>query len=208
MCSSADQDPFHHGIGRYVPWQAEIKDNRILANLEGKEVWKEQSLASHEGQAFKMTFAAKLDTQGLSLDLSIVSETDSLIGIDYYLAIPPSLNSTLTASTARLCMDGKEKKEVDSLWTRNSMGEIVIPLHESSIDCTFYPSSNPLEGSAVLNTSLYNLGIRYSCSCQENCWRIVHDKKDDFIRFQVLSSQDPCHPNLTVSSLSIFLIPL
>ena len=61
------KEPFSHGIARYVPWKVEASDNRIHAELSGKDEWKGVPIAQLEGQDFTMTYTASLESSGLNI---------------------------------------------------------------------------------------------------------------------------------------------
>src|SRR5262249_36353923 len=81
-------EPFSHGIGRYAPWNAKATQTKLNAILTGKDQWNGVPLSALEGQNFTMRFQAELLPDGLHLDLSVVSDSDSLIGIHYYYSLP------------------------------------------------------------------------------------------------------------------------
>ncbi len=196
-------DPFSHGIARYAPWKAESKDHGIRAFLTGKDVWKGVSLSELEGQNFKMNFDVELLQDGLHLDLSIVSDTDSLVGLHYYYHLPEG-KGKIISEVQDFVIDHDERKKIPPLWNFSEQHQLIYPLDQDT-DCTFFPFSNPLEGSILLDAGLYRLRMKYSCISQENSWQLYHPLGASFVCIEPLSAQDPRHPNLTVSSLHIHL---
>src|ERR1700722_13801367 len=82
-------EPFSHGIARYAPWKLlEVTKSSFKARLSGKDSWNGVALAALEGQNFTMDFKGELTALGLKLDLAVVSDTDSLVGIHYYYRLP------------------------------------------------------------------------------------------------------------------------
>jgi hypothetical protein len=201
--SKGVQDPFSHGIARYAPWKAEATKTKLKGILTGKDTWNEVPLASLEGQNFKMEFVAELKENGLSLNLSIVSDTDSLVGIHYYYSLPEGKNRVSSRVKNDFVKEGK-KQPIPSEWNFDSQQKLILDL-DQEIDFTFYPYPNPLEGNILLETSVYSLETRYQCVCEENCWQLYHPKEAKFVCIEPISSQDPRHPNLSVSSLNIHL---
>ncbi len=197
------QDPFSHGIGRYAPWKAESKEHWISAYLTGKDQWNNISLAELEGQNFKMTFVAELLPDGLHLDLAVVSDTDSLVGIHYYYHLPEGKGTVISEVKNRI-LDHDEHKPIPSSWNFNEQHKLVYTL-EQDTDFTFFPFPDPLEGSIVLDAGTYRLRTKYSCLSEENCWQLYHPLGASYVCIEPISSQDPRHPNLTVSSLRIHL---
>jgi hypothetical protein len=187
-------DPFSHGIARYAPWKAEFTSTSIKGTLTGKDTWNGVPLAALEGQQFKMGFKADLKANGLFLDLSIVSDTDSLVGIHYYYDLPQGKGRVI--SEVKNAPEGINLPEVKH--------RMVFDL-DKDVDFTFYPYPNPLEGHILLETEEYSLKTAYSCVCEENCWQLYHPAGSNFVCIEPISSQDPRHPNLSVSSIKIHL---
>lgn len=197
------QDPFSHGIGRYAPWKAEAKDHWISASLSGKDQWNGVSLSELEGQNFKMSFVAELLPDGLHLDLSVVSDTDSLAGIHYYYHLPDG-KGTIMSQVKDLVIDHQERKKIPSFWNFDEQHRLSLPI-EQEIDCTFFPFPDSLEGSILLDAGSYRLLTEYKSLSEENCWQLYHPTGASYVCIEPISSQDPKHPNLTVSSLHIHL---
>lgn len=84
-------DPFSQGIARYAPWEIQFSSsNKVKAELSGEKLWEGVALSKLEGQKFCMQMQASLNGQGLSVELSVVSDTDSLVGLQYYYNLPPA----------------------------------------------------------------------------------------------------------------------
>jgi len=182
------QDPFSHGIGRYAPWQAQATSHQVKAKLTGKDTWHDVPLSTLEGQNFNMTFEAHLKENGLFLTLSIVSDTDSLVGIHYYYALPNG--------------KGEVMSEVKN---DSSVGEKLVMDLTQAIDKTYYPFPNALEGDILLKTETYHLKTRYFSNNAENCWQLYHPAGAKFVCIEPISAKDPRHPNLSVSTIQIHL---
>lgn len=196
------QDPFSHGIARYAPWKAEVKDQLIRAVLTGKDTWNNVPLSALEGQNFKMEFTAHLKETGLYLHLSVVSDTASLVGIHYYYALPNGKGRVISRVRDQMKNAKGETIPVTSDWLSSSH-ELTFDLAQEA-DFTFRPQK-PLEGDILLETEHYHLRTRYFCLCEENSWQLYHPSQASFVCIEPISSQDPRHPNLTVSSLDIHL---
>lgn len=196
-------DPFSHGIARYAPWKAEFSENKIKGVLTGQDTWNGVALSELEGQNFKMTFEAELIPTGLKVDLSVVSEADSLVGIHYYYDLPGG-KGRVTSRTKEHFLDKGELKRIPPEWGFNEDNVLNFDLSRAA-DYTFFPSPNPLHTEILLQTEKYSLKTTYSCICQENSWQLYHPENAAFVCIEPVSSQDPRHPNLTVSSISIHL---
>lgn len=197
------QEPFSHGIARYAPWKAEAEESKIQAMLTGKDLWNGIPLAELEGQNFKMTFDAELLPDGLHIKLSVVSDRDSVVGIHYYYDLP-NKKGNIISEVQKLIIDRNQKKSIPSDWNFNEQHQLNYSL-DGDADFTFFPFPDPIEASILLDTGLYRLRTNYTCQSQENSWQLYHPSGASFVCIEPLSAQDPRHPNLTVSSLSIHL---
>lgn len=197
------QDPFSHGIGRYAPWKAETSSTSIKAQLTGKDLWNGVPLSSLEGQNFNMALEAHLRETGLHLTLSIVSDTDSLVGIHYYLALPGGKGRVISEVRDQVRIEG-ELKSIPSEWRFDLQHRLTFDLNQEA-DFTFRPYPDPLKGQMLLETEKYSLRASYSCICEENCWQLYHPKDASFVCIEPISAQNPRHPILTASSLNIQL---
>lgn len=196
-------DPFSHGIARYAPWKATSTPTSISATINGKDTWNGVSLASLEGQNFNMTYNASLIAKGLQIELSIVSDTDSLVGLHYYYHLPQGTGKVISAIQPEY-RDHKGLKPLPSAWNMSSQHVLTFDLSEEA-DYTFYPFPNPRGGHILLDADSYKLKISYECPSQENAWQLYHTKGASFVCVEPLSAQDPRHPNLSVSSLKVNL---
>jgi hypothetical protein len=197
------QEPFSHGIARYAPWKAEATQTNVKAQLTGKDTWNGVPLSALEGQDFNMQLEANLREEGLFLTLSIVSDTDSLVGIHYYYALPQGQGRVISEVHNQVRVEGA-LQPLPSIWQLDAPQRLVLDLDEEA-DFTFRPYPDPLKGDILLETDGYTLRTRYHCACEENSWQLYHPKGASFVCIEPLSAQDPRHPNLSVSSLHIHL---
>jgi hypothetical protein len=197
------QEPFSHGIARYAPWKAEATSTSIKAQLSGKDTWNGVALSALEGQDFNMRLEANLRENGLFLNLSIVSDTASLVGIHYYYSLPQGKGRVSSGVQNLVGIQG-DLKPIPSDWHFDSQQHLIFDLDQDA-DFTFHPYPNPLKGNILLETEKYSLRTLYECSCAENCWQLYHPKDASFVCIEPISARDPRHPNLTVSSLNIHL---
>lgn len=198
------QDPFSHGIGRYAPWKAEATSTKIHAVLSSKETWNDMALSALEGQNFTMTFDAELTANGLHIDMSVVSDADSIVGIHYYFRLPQGKGTVVSTIQNSFLDEHHMRKAIPENWDFDSNHLLRFDLNQSA-DFTFYPFPNALQGDILLETEEYRLKVKYFNDCQENCWQLYHPAGVSFVCIEPLSAQDPRHPNLTVSSIRIQL---
>jgi len=197
------QDPFSHGIARYAPWQAEATKTSVKATLSGKNEWNGVPLKDLEGQNFNIELFAALEDDGLHLKLSVVSDTASLMGIHYYYSLPNGQGHIQSQVQKNVRIDG-QLKPIPAEWMFDEQQILRFNL-ENEADYTFRPYPNPLKGEILLETDTYSLCTKYLCNNEENCWQLYHPKDATFVCIEPISSQDPRHPNLTVSQLEIHL---
>lgn len=199
-----EYDPFSHGIGRYAPWTFTKTENSIRATLKGSDLWEGIPLSQLEGQNFVMTYDATLTENGLKLRLTVVSDTDSIVGIHYYYNLPNGKGQiSARVKDHYLTKDGKHT--IPSTWNFNRDNHLLIYDLNEDTDHTFFAFPDPTTAEIALNTDLYTLKTRYSCVSEENAWQLYHPKGASYVCIEPVSAQDPRHPNLTVSALEIEL---
>ena len=174
-------EPFSHGIARYAPWKYKATETMIEGKLTGKDLWNDVPLAVLEGQQFSLQFKAELTSEGLFMDYSVVSETDSLVGFHYYYGL----------------VKGEGIIKADTQEHRN----MEIALQGTEWDHTFHQAVNPRFGKIELETGGYRVSVGYSCVSQENSWQLYHPKGASYVCIEPLSAKNPHHTNLTVSAL-------
>ncbi len=198
-----ENDPFVHGMARYASWKAESNENSLSAVLSGQDLYQDLPLSAWEGQNFKMRFAAHLGPKGLKLELSIVSETDSLTGIEYHYMLPHGKSRVISQVQNSYRQNGV-LRPLPKEWGVDAQQRLTLDTGQAA-DYTFYPYPNPLHGEVLLETPEYRLVSRFFCESQENSWRLWHPTGAPFICIQPFSAQDPLHPNLTVNAIGIEL---
>ncbi len=201
-------DPFSHGVARYAPWQVDFDDSTFHAKISGKTTWKDVPLVELEGQNFEMQYKGELTPAGLNLELSVVSDTDSIVGLHYYYALPQG-KGTVFAQVQNAYLTNNEKKPLPKDWNFDPQNKLTYKLdnkgEDKEADYTLFPYPDPLNGRIVLDTSSHQLITTYESQSQENSWQLWHPKNASFVCIEPLSSQDPRHPNLTVSSIKVNL---
>lgn len=197
------EEPFSHGIARYAPWRAESTNTSIKGQLSGKDLWNGVPLSALEGQNFNMGFEAHLHENGLFLNLSVVSDTDSVVGIHYYYALPGGKGRVISGVQNEVIIQGA-LQAIPSDWSFDSHQCLTFDLNQEA-DITFRPFPDPLKGNILLDTEKYQLRTRFENTCAENSWQLYHPKDGSFVCIEPISARDPRHANLTVSSIKIHL---
>ncbi len=194
-------DPFSHGIGRYAPWKIEsITENALKAHLSGNDIWNGLALKEIEGQNFNMSYSAKLGAAALEIELSVTSDTESVVGLHTYYAL--GKRGTITTKIQEHRILNSELKPIPSTWNYSSDHTLVFPVEEE-IDCGFQPFLNPLQGQILLDCETHQVKIHYTCNNQENSFQIWHPLDTSFVCIEPLSAKDPRKPKLSVSTLKI-----
>lgn len=197
------QDPFSHGIGRYAPWQFQVSDGTLNATLSGKDEWNGIPLAKLEGQNFKLCYVAALKPRGLQIKLSVVSDTDSILGLHFYYLLPQG-KGKVVSDIQESYLENGEAKPIPDHWKVDDQKRLHFDLREEA-DYTFHPFVDHCSGSIILETSLYRLHTRYRAPCEENGWQLYHPKDASFVCIEPLSAFNPKKPCLTASMLEIDL---
>lgn len=197
------EDPFSHGVARYAPWNYTADKKSVRATLKGSDVWEGVKLSDIEGQDFTMIYSASVEKQGLELSLSVVSQADSLVGIHFYYRVPEGKAYVESVVDDRYINKGILEPIPSELGYEKESRKLTFSLDQEA-DFTFHPFPNPLRGEIGLKTSEYTLNTIYESDSSENSWQLWRPK-GSFVCIEPISSWDPRHPNLTVSSIRIRL---
>ncbi len=195
------KEPFSHGIARYAPWKAERSGQQIQSILTGRDEWMGVPLAQLEGQDFVMHFSATLEKGVLSLSLSVVSDTNSVVGFHYYWH--KMGKTTLSASVQPEMIAEGKMLPIPADWGYHE-GKLSYSVGPD-VDVTFHPSPDPLQGDILLDTEAYALAISYTSPSQENAWQCYHPKEASYVCIEPVSAKDPRHPILSVSEVHMSL---
>lgn len=199
--TSDHADRFTHGIGRYAPWKFEATEDSITATLSGKDEWEGFPLSKLEGQNFKMEFRSRLEENGLHIRYSVVSDTDSIVGLHYYYRLPAGRGKVFSGVKPDY-YDPNVKRPIPKEWLQE--GKLAYTLDKDT-DFAFHPYPNPLAADILLDAETYRLRVRYSNASEENAWQLYHPKGASFVCIEPCTAQDPRHANLTVSSMDVHL---
>ena len=194
-----DIDPFSHGVARYAPWKSEATENSVTAVLSGEDEWEGVLLSELEGQGFKMTFTATLTPQGLQLRQSVISDTDSLVGLHYYYALPNG-KGKVVADVAEMYNDQGVLRPIPPSWDYSGGNTLTFDLDQDA-DFGFRGNTAPDSAEIVLETENYKLLTRYRACSEESSWQLYHPKGASFVCIEPLSAKEPRKPILSVSWL-------
>lgn len=188
--SSGSDEPFSHGIGRYVPWNYSSSDLTIEATLSGLDTYAGITLAALEGFDFKMSFKAHLLNDGIEITYDVESEgSPSIAGLHYYYALEDN------AGCVKMHVKDKYNdmgvwKEIPDEWKDQSQGDLSFDLKEES-DFGFRPLSEMHQGDAILETGKRKMRIHYETGSDENAFQLYHPKDASFVCIEPVTAKNP-----------------
>jgi hypothetical protein len=195
------QDPFPHGIGRYVPWNYKATDRTISASISGRDTWKGTSLSTLEGVDFTMNYEAELTPEGLEISLKVSSDRLSVIGLHYYYALPPG-KAVVTAQVQEQYNDMGQFKPMPKPWMKEGSHLLQFDLKEPA-DYGFLPFLKDFSGSVHLETATHGLRIRYRGMNDEVSWQLYHPQNATFVCIEPMSAKNPRGLTASSSELSV-----
>lgn len=199
------QDPFSHGIARYVPWQADSDGSSIQATVSGKDTYQGVALKELEGQDFIMNYRAAMTEKGLKISLSVCSDSDSVVGLHYYFALPKQREQAIVRSSIRpRYFTGQEILELPEAWQGKTRNDLQFCLSQEA-DYGFQPYPKSTESSVVLDTGNYHLQVQYQTESAENRWQLYSPEGASFVCIEPMTAENPTKPQLTVSSINVLL---
>ncbi|MCP5468929.1 MAG: hypothetical protein H7A36_00280 [Chlamydiales bacterium] len=188
-------EPFSHGIGRYVPWKIdELTAEMVSAHLLGDMEFKGVLLKKLEGQDFRMQYTAQMTEEGLEIKLSFVAESDGVMGLHTYYAL--NGGGRVKAKIADKYNDAGEFKPLKCEWDRDFVYEL-----DQETDYGFL--SDP--GEVLLETKTHKVRVRYSCTNSEVSWQLWHPKGASFACIEPIAAKNPRKPKLSVNQIQIVI---
>lgn len=189
------EEPFSHGVGRYVPWQLdEQSEDRLSASLNGSMKFKGVELKELEGQDFKMHYSARMTEEGMEIILSVIGESETVVGLHTYYAL--NGGGRVKAKIANQYNVGGEFKPLPPEWSQDFVYEL-----DGDTDWGFL--SDP--GVVLLETKTHSVQIRYSCDNSECSWQLWHPKGSSFACVEPIAAKNPRRPKLSVNQIRIFI---
>ena len=199
------KEPFTHGIARYAPWTVEATESSFSTVLKGSDEWNGVSLKELEGQDFTMWYKGEMKEDGLHLDLSITSDSDSLVGFHTYYALVDG-KGMVTAKVQDEARFIEGYKTLPDDWPYDSeTKELKWDVAARESDYGYHPFPDRLHGDMTLHTGGYQVNISYDCDNQENSWQLWHLEGATFVCVEPLSASNPRKPILSVSGLKVHL---
>lgn len=197
-------DPFSHGVGRYAPWTYEATENSVKAVLTGKDEWNGIALKDIENQDFTMKFDAELLPDGLHLELSVVSDSDSLVGIHYYYHLPQG-KGTVSSGVQNKFIAIDKTLPIPGDWDYDLTSQELNFSLNNEADFTFHPFPDPTKGEVLLDAGDYQLKTSFVSDSEECCFQLWHPRDASFVCIEPVSAYNPRSLSLSVSSIKIHL---
>lgn len=181
------QDPFAHGIARYVPWNFLSTPSSFSAHISGKDRWKGVPLSVLEGVDFQMAFDAILFPHGLEIGLHVECERPSVAGLHYYYALAGS-QGIVKAEVGDQYNDLGTWKPLPEVWTEGK-NRLKFDLKEA-VDYGFTPHSKDFSTHVLLETSSYSLRVSYQAPGAENSWQLYHPKDAPYVCIEPICAKN------------------
>ncbi len=188
--ASGSDEPFSHGIGRYVAWNWSASDTTINANLSGMDTHCGVTLAALEGFDFKMEFKAHLSQNGIEINYNVESDTSpSIAGLHYYYALE-NREGIVSMSVEDNYNDMGVWKPIPAMWRNKETNELAFDLKYES-DFGFRPKTRDFSGNATLVTGNRKLNIQYETNSDENAFQLYHPEGASFVCIEPVTAKNP-----------------
>jgi len=177
------------GEAMAASWEVEKSEEE---NLTAKHRYEGEG----EEQIYQMEGRISWDKEVLVSTLSIVSDTDSLIGPGYCFPLPDGRGRLEGVIKREGFCEGKTVT-----LSEHSGKPVEIDLSHSC-SLAVLPYLKPTEGKLLLETKNYQMEILYRSNCEEVSCLIYRPEKGDWICISPVSSKNPWKTNLTVSHVT------
>lgn len=192
------KDPYPYGLGRYGNWEANASASSFRAHINGDMTWQNEPLKALQNQNFKMTFEGDITPTELVLTLSVISDSDSIVGIEYFFPYAHANRFIETSAKREIYIEGKEST-LPERWDYSPNGKLKVPTSEDYA-FSFRPYPNPTQGEVIIDDLLK---VKYESISEESSWILRNHPQEKIFSLGAVSSQNPWKPNLTVSSITI-----
>lgn len=181
------EEPFSHGIGRYVAWNYSASDLSIDGFISGMDTISGVTFAALEGFDFEMHFKATITAKGLEIDMYVESEkVPSIAGLHYYYALTHKKGFVKMRCNDHYNDMGLSKPIPDA-WKDPTTGDLHFNLDNES-DYTFWPTE-PRE--VILETGNHKLRICYQTDTDEHGVQLYHPKGESFVCIEPVTAKNP-----------------
>jgi len=188
MRKKGSEDPFPHGIARYVPWKCQVTQSQILAKLSSHDTYKGEKLSTFEGVDFEMDFRAELLPEGLEIEMSVQSPRVCLAGIHYYYALQ-NRHGKIRAVVQDVYNDMGIFKPMPKEWCKADLQHLEFDLSHFA-DYGFLPLKNH-QGEIHFETEGQGLNITYQGDNEQISWQLYSPKDATFVCIEPMSARNP-----------------
>lgn len=182
-----EPDPAPNGAASAAPWSLAHHEAEIRALFDARAGSAEAAI---ENQPFTLRVNTGWQHGDLVLNLSHMSETDSVIGLPLALHLPGGRG---TVEARVLEGEGRDGQG----WMRSPC--------DQKIDALFLPYPSPRGGSIRLETELYTLKIDYQSVCQEISWHLATAPGREWVTITPFTASHPSKPILSCNRLELRL---
>lgn len=145
--------PFQHGIGRYVPWQFEVRGDEIRGVINGDMTCNGYSLAELNGYDFKAAVGYSLISDGLEIAFDVRGDQPVAAGIHFYYDLVERAKASVVLPGS--CLAGEKRLHLEEPLDRSFPMKIGLPRTEAICTLTTpryslvttFPTGGPPEGS-------------------------------------------------------------
>ena len=191
------EEPFSHGIARYVPWKVtNVAKDSLRAELKGSMNYRGVRLKDLEGFDFQMTFEARIIERGIYVDLQISGTRPSVVGLHYYYALKGGRGRV----TSRVCPAVREADGWKHFPIDEKSHTMTFPC-DRAFDGGFMPYPYGKIGWIELVTGDMQVNVSY-VTPTEGSWQLWHPEKASFVCIEPLSAIDPRKPKNKVNGLA------
>lgn len=194
------EEPFSHGIARYVPWKVLRADKEsVKAELKGSMNYRGVLLKDLEGFDFHMTFEAQIIAKGISIDLQITSSEPSVVGCHYYYQLAD--RKGLVTSKIQPTLRGQPLPPELSF---DQKTHAFVYQCDKPCDWGFTPYPYDKMGWIEFFTGDRQTVIRY-VTPTVGSWQMWHPEGASFVCIEPLTAADPRQPTQKVNGLLMYI---
>ncbi len=188
--SPGSDEPFSHGIGRYVSWNYTASNKAISGHLSGKDTYGGMPLSALEGFDFEMNFNAQATANGLEVEMNVESPTaPTIAGLHYYYALDNHAGVVRMSSQDQY-NDMGTLKPIPPEWKDPENGALAFNLKWAS-DYGFRPRTQDFSGDAELATGTRRLHIHYQAGSDEQALQLYHPLGASFVCIEPVTAKNP-----------------
>lgn len=190
---------FVHGVGRFADWKVSRTDQSFVATCTGEDMLDGKALKDIEKQPFRMEVRGDLTEKGLSLAFSIVSDTDSCLGLETQFMLATGRGS-VEGRTHHQYAQEQVRKDLPVGWIDPDSYKLYFDLTQEA-NCVFNPPAGQTGNALRLETPEYKLAIVMETDSSESCWQLKKKAGSHEVSLSLMTAENPYKPQLTASAM-------